>query len=233
MQMKHRFTLIELLIVIAIIAILAAMLLPALSRAKEQGKRVTCLSNVRQLTISMIVFAGDNNREYPDHQHQHLSWVPNSTFNEMEKNYATDYEEMACPNRQETWLKYGGSHTRISYYLHVGINTSNWSQLPSEVSWTPLKRMTDGEPGDLIAADIIERGTDSTPWGKELSSVPHSSAGLSYGGHSTLLGLPATLGSDGGNVINYDGSGQWVRQTEMSPRSVHKDGGAGHKTGWW
>ena len=50
MTKKEGFTLIELLVVIAIIAILMAILMPALSRVKEQGKRATCLSNLKQYT---------------------------------------------------------------------------------------------------------------------------------------------------------------------------------------
>jgi len=62
---KAAFTLIELLVVIAIIAILAAMLLPALSKAKQRGQGIACMSNLKQMQLAWSMYADDNNNKIP------------------------------------------------------------------------------------------------------------------------------------------------------------------------
>ena len=59
------FTLIELLVVITIIAILAAMMMPTLQKARESGKRVVCMSNLRQMHHTLLLYVQDYNGYMP------------------------------------------------------------------------------------------------------------------------------------------------------------------------
>ena len=79
MRGKRGFTLIELLVVIAIIAILLAILMPALNRVKEQGKRATCLNNLRQLTLAWIMYADQNDDNLVNGDTGEYSIHPNET----------------------------------------------------------------------------------------------------------------------------------------------------------
>jgi prepilin-type N-terminal cleavage/methylation domain-containing protein/prepilin-type processing-associated H-X9-DG protein len=62
---KKAFSLIELLVVIGIVAVLLAILLPALATAREQAKRVQCLSNLRQLGLMAQIYVSENDGSYP------------------------------------------------------------------------------------------------------------------------------------------------------------------------
>jgi len=82
MSRKNAFTLIELLVVIAIIAVLMAILLPSLNRAREQGKRISCLNNVKQMALAWNLYADDydgrimnGNPELGGHNRDNACWV--------------------------------------------------------------------------------------------------------------------------------------------------------------
>jgi prepilin-type N-terminal cleavage/methylation domain-containing protein len=87
---RNGFTLIELLVVIAIIAILAAMLLPALSRAKESARRISCVNNLRQLSTAAVLYTDEFQGKYP----------PRTNAYRWPEQFRTSYRDMnllRCP----------------------------------------------------------------------------------------------------------------------------------------
>jgi len=121
--MKHKqlFTLIELLVVIAIIAILAAMLLPALSKAREKARSISCVSNLKQMALGDMLYMNDNNETYP------VSYARN-----VDKTWFITWYECIGPYCGGTTQSYTGSNTDNA--------TSKTFQCPSFNSPTGHKR---------------------------------------------------------------------------------------------
>lgn len=117
------FTLIELLVVIAIIAILAALLLPALTRAKYAGMRTTCLSNIRQQHLCQIMFADDNQGNFPLHNDPSPDYQRSpetqsrSIVDLMRGPYMPNTKIMICPI---TAKSFGATQASMSYITPDG-----------------------------------------------------------------------------------------------------------------
>src|SRR5262245_12827267 len=88
------FNLMELLVVISIISLLATLLLPALTKAKEQGRSSICKNNMRQLSLAMVLYADDNNDYLPWPGDVDRNWQPDWVFGGQASTY---------PNNPGAW----------------------------------------------------------------------------------------------------------------------------------
>lgn len=91
------FTLIELLVVIAIIAILAAILFPVFARARARAMQNTCLSNVKQITLGLMMYASDNDQRFPIH---YASYGQSPSWAEAVHPYIKNYQLWFCPDEK-------------------------------------------------------------------------------------------------------------------------------------
>ncbi len=137
---RRAFTLIELLTVIAIIGVLAAILIPVVGRAREAARATQCVSNLRQVGQATHLFVTENKQTLPPSQYYpggHLTWTYLKPYLGQRASNGRRY--ISCPNIEKTYP--GATTHRTGYSFNGNLSQPSSSQ---------FRRMTDAKPPSRV-----------------------------------------------------------------------------------
>lgn len=145
---RNGFTLIELLVVIAIIAILAAILFPVFAQAREKARAISCLSNLKQLGPSVMMYVQDYDETYPRTSYLAGDGVNDYTWTYVIQPYVKNVQIFVCPSDPAPVppiTKSGKAYIQVPLFSYI----TNYNVIPAH-DWAPPTLATIDAPASTI-----------------------------------------------------------------------------------